>query len=96
MYRLEKARSLAMGMFANGRREHVDEMQSGHPEADAAFAALRTFLEQAKRFQFALRLRIEDYAGAGKASGAVEVAPNRAQGRLRKGRRASDAIRRTG
>ena len=51
MYRLEKARSLEMGMFANGHREHVDEMQSGHPEADTALAASRTFLEQANAFK---------------------------------------------
>jgi hypothetical protein len=51
MYRLEKARSLEMGMFANGHREHVDEMQSGHPEADTALAASRTFLEQADAFK---------------------------------------------
>jgi hypothetical protein len=51
MYRLEKARSLEMGMFANGHREHVDEMQSGHPEADTALAASRTFLEQASAFK---------------------------------------------
>jgi hypothetical protein len=51
MYRLERARSLEMGMFANGHREHVDEMQSGHPEADTALAASRTFLEQAHAFQ---------------------------------------------
>src|SRR5579871_6289328 len=34
MYRLEKARSLEMGMFANGHRDHVDEMQSGHPRSE--------------------------------------------------------------
>jgi hypothetical protein len=51
MYRLEKARSLDMGMFANGHRDHVDEMQSGHPEADTALAASRTFLEQADAFK---------------------------------------------
>jgi hypothetical protein len=51
MYRLEKARSLEMGMFANGHRDHVDEMQSGHPEADTALAASRTFLEQANAFK---------------------------------------------
>jgi hypothetical protein len=51
MYRLEKARSLDMGMFANGHRDHVDEMHSGHPEADTALAASRTFLEQADAFK---------------------------------------------
>jgi hypothetical protein len=51
MFRLERARSLEMGMFANGHRDHVDEMQSGHPEADTALAASRTFLEQAHEFQ---------------------------------------------
>jgi hypothetical protein len=51
MYRLEKARSLEMGIFAIGHREHVDEMQSGHPEADTALAASRTFLEQASAFK---------------------------------------------
>ena len=50
MYRLERARSLDMGMFSNGHRDHVDEMQSGHPEADTALAASRTFLEQAHGF----------------------------------------------
>ena len=50
MYRLERARSLEMGMFSNGHRDHVDEMQSGHPEADTALAASRTFLEQAHEF----------------------------------------------
>jgi hypothetical protein len=40
-----------MGMFSNGHRDHVDEMQSGHPEADTALAASRTFLEQAHEFQ---------------------------------------------
>jgi hypothetical protein len=51
MYRLEKARSLEMGMFANGHRDHIDEMQSGHSEADTALAASRTFLEQASAFK---------------------------------------------
>jgi hypothetical protein len=51
MFRLERARSLEMGMFSNGHREHVDEMQSGHPEADTALAASRTFMEQAHAFQ---------------------------------------------
>jgi hypothetical protein len=51
MYRLEKARSLDMGMFANGHRDHVDEIQAGHPEVDTALAASRTFLEQAHAFQ---------------------------------------------
>jgi hypothetical protein len=50
MFRLERARSLEMGMFSNGHREHVDEMQSGHPEADTALAAARTFMEQAHAF----------------------------------------------
>jgi hypothetical protein len=50
MFRLERARSLEMGMFATGHREHVDEMQSGHPEADTALAASRTFMEQAHAF----------------------------------------------
>jgi hypothetical protein len=40
-----------MGLFANGHRDHVDEMQSGHPEADTALAASRTFLEQANAFK---------------------------------------------
>jgi hypothetical protein len=51
MYRLEKARSLDMGMFANGHRDHVDEIQAGHPEVDTALAASRTFMEQAHAFQ---------------------------------------------
>jgi hypothetical protein len=50
MFRLERARSLEMGVFANGYRESVDEMQSGHPEADTALAASRTFEEQAHTF----------------------------------------------
>ena len=77
MYRLEKARSLDMGMFANGHRDHVDEMQSGHPEADTALAASRTFLEQADAFKLLSGYEVEDPAGSGKASGAVEGPPDR-------------------
>jgi hypothetical protein len=47
MYRLERARAIENAIYADGYREHVDEIESGHPEVDTAIAASRTFLEQA-------------------------------------------------
>jgi hypothetical protein len=47
MYRLERARSVENGIWADGFREHVDEIESGHPEVDTALSASRTFLEHA-------------------------------------------------
>jgi hypothetical protein len=47
MYRLERARGVENGIYASGYREHVDEIESGHPEVDTALAASRTFMEQA-------------------------------------------------
>ena len=43
IYRLERARSVENGIWADGFREHVDEIESGHPEVDTALSALRTF-----------------------------------------------------
>ncbi len=47
MYTLERARSIEGGIWADGFREHVDEIESGHPEVDTALSASRTFLEHA-------------------------------------------------
>jgi hypothetical protein len=50
MFRLERARALENGAFATGYRDHVDEIESGHPEVDTALAAAQTFVEQVKAF----------------------------------------------
>ena len=47
MYRFERARSIEGGIWADGFREHVDEIESGHPEVDTALSASRTFLQHA-------------------------------------------------
>jgi hypothetical protein len=47
MWRLQRARALENGIFANGHRDHVDQMNAGHPEVDTALAQSRTWTEQA-------------------------------------------------
>ena len=47
MYRMLRAQALENGLFAQGFRDHVDEIDSGHPEVDAALAASQTFVEHA-------------------------------------------------
>jgi hypothetical protein len=48
MYRLERARSIESGVWADGYRKFVDEILSGHPEVDTALATSRTFLTEAQ------------------------------------------------
>lgn len=47
MFRIARIRAIEHGMFANGFRDHVDSIQSGHDEVDASLAAARTFEQQA-------------------------------------------------
>jgi hypothetical protein len=47
MWRLQRARALENGIFANGHRDHVDQINAGHPEVDTALAQSRTWTEQA-------------------------------------------------
>ena len=49
MWRLNRCRALENGIFANGHRELVDSIDSGHPEVDTTLAAARTFEAQAKQ-----------------------------------------------
>jgi hypothetical protein len=93
MYRLEKARSIEMGMFANGHRDYVDEMQSGHPEADTVLAASRTFLEEANAFKLLSGYESQIMRELEKHQ--AQLKPSRPSARPpTKGRRASHAIRR--
>ena len=49
MWRLNRCRALENGIFANGHRELVDSIDSGHSEVDTSLAAARTFEAQAKQ-----------------------------------------------
>ena len=51
MWRLQRARALENGIFAQGFRQHVDEMGAGHPEVDTALAQSQTWVEQAHNLQ---------------------------------------------
>jgi hypothetical protein len=48
MWRIARIRALEAGIFANGFREHIDSMDAGHPEVDAALVAAGTWSRQAK------------------------------------------------
>ena len=48
MWRLQHLRALEQGVFANGHREKIDSIDSGHHEVDASLAAAQTFIEHAK------------------------------------------------
>jgi hypothetical protein len=50
-WRLKRARSLENSIFAEGHNNHVGELESGHPEVDAALAEGKTWIEQAKFLQ---------------------------------------------
>jgi hypothetical protein len=49
-WRLKRARSLENSIFAEGHNNHVGELESGHPQVDAALAEGRIWIEQAKYF----------------------------------------------
>ena len=51
MWRLQRARALENGIFAQGFRQHFDEMNAGHPEVDTALAQSQTWVEQAHNLQ---------------------------------------------
>jgi hypothetical protein len=51
MWRLQRARALENGIFAQGFRTHVDQINSGHPEIDTALAQSQTWVEQAHNLQ---------------------------------------------
>ncbi len=51
MWRLQRARALENGIFAQGIRQHVDHMNAGHPEVDTALAQSKTWAEQAHNLQ---------------------------------------------
>ena len=46
--RLARIRQIEDGIYAEGFREKVDSIDSGHPEVDASLAHSKTFLEHAK------------------------------------------------
>lgn len=48
MWRLQHLRALEQGVFANGHREKIDSIDSGHHEVDNSLAAAQTFIEHAK------------------------------------------------
>jgi hypothetical protein len=48
MWRLQRARALENGIFAQGYRENVEQINSGHPEVDTALAQSQTFIDQAR------------------------------------------------
>jgi hypothetical protein len=50
-WRLKRARSLENSIFAEGHNRHVGELESGHPEVNAAIAEGKIWIEQAKYFQ---------------------------------------------
>ena len=47
MWRLQRARALENGIFADGFRRRIDQIDAGHPEVDAALARSQTWAEQA-------------------------------------------------
>jgi hypothetical protein len=47
MFRLQRARAIENGIFANGFRANVDEIESGHAEVDTALAAAKCWEQQA-------------------------------------------------
>jgi hypothetical protein len=47
MWRLQRARALENGIFAQGHNRHIEDINSGHPETDAALAQSQTWIEQA-------------------------------------------------
>ena len=51
MWRLQRARALENGIFAQGIRQHVDHINAGHPEVDTALAQSKTWAEQAHNLQ---------------------------------------------
>jgi hypothetical protein len=48
MWRIARIRALEAGIFANGFREHIDSIDAGHPEVDAALVAADTWTRQSK------------------------------------------------
>ena len=51
MWRLQRARALENGIFADGFRRRIDQIDAGHPEVDAALAQSQTWAEQAHNLQ---------------------------------------------
>ena len=51
MWRLQRARALENGIFAQGFRDHVDQINAGHPEVDTALAQSQTWTDQAHNLQ---------------------------------------------
>jgi hypothetical protein len=51
MWRLNRARALENGIFAQGHNLHISEMNSGHPEVDAALTQSQTWIDQARNLQ---------------------------------------------
>jgi hypothetical protein len=47
MWRLQRARALENGIFAQGFRDHVDSIAAGHPETDASLSQSQTWAQQA-------------------------------------------------
>ena len=62
MYRCERARSIESGIWADGYREHVEEIGAGHPEVDTALSASRTSCNMPMRYRSSPPMR-EDFAG---------------------------------
>ncbi len=50
-WRLKRARALENGIFAQGHREHIDQMGSGNAEVDTALAQSQTWLNMGKSLQ---------------------------------------------
>ncbi len=50
-WRLKRARALENGIFAQGHRDHINAMDSGHAEVDTALAQSHTWLQTGKSLQ---------------------------------------------
>ena len=50
-WRLKRARSLENSVFALGHETHIDTMNAGSPQVDAALTEGKTWIEQAKNLQ---------------------------------------------
>ena len=49
IFRIFRCRALENGIFANGFRDKIDSIDSGHHEVDASLAAAKTFEEQSRQ-----------------------------------------------
>ena len=50
-WRLKRARAIENSIFARGHLDHIDDLESGHPEIDAALAEGKTWILQAKNIE---------------------------------------------